>query len=111
MNTTAPTIAASGRGGSSRSATNERSILTMSTGSVAQVLQRRVAGAEVVEHEPHAERRERGDVARASRASLQHRGLGDLERRARPAGTPSALSARSTTVDEGRLAELARATR
>ena len=36
---------------------NERSIFSRSTGEVAQVGQRRVAGAEVVEREAHADRR------------------------------------------------------
>jgi hypothetical protein len=35
--------------------TNERSILTSSSGSCFEVRQRRVAGAEVVEREAHAE--------------------------------------------------------
>ena len=51
-----PTIGAEGRSSGARvQARNERSILRMSTGNRLQVAERRVAGAEVVDREAHAE--------------------------------------------------------
>ena len=67
---------------------NERSILRMSTGKPAEVAQRRVARAEVVHREPHAERLELLEAPHGEVGVGHHHRLGDLEheatRRSRP---------------------------
>ena len=62
-----------------RRSTNERSIFSMLDGQPPQVGQRRVAGAEVVEGEPDADRRQLAQRAQRGVEVLDQGGLGDLE--------------------------------
>ena len=102
-------MAASSVLGAPRPATNERSILSDVDREALQVAERRVAGAEVVDAEPHAERLERvqrldGRARRppSSRVSV-------ISRQSAAGSTPVSLRALpSTVVDEVGVGELAR---
>ena len=78
MLSTAPTIAPSAVPRPSPS-TNERSIFERVDRELAQVAERRVAGAEVIEHEPHPERVEVGERADTLLDVGGQRLLGQLE--------------------------------
>ena len=73
--------------GDARPSTNSRAILRMSSGQVAQVAERRVAGAEVVERELHAEVAQLLQGLGAADRVLDEQRLGDLEHD-RPGATP-----------------------
>ena len=85
---------------------NDLSIFTTSIGDLAQVAQRRVAGAEVVDGHPYAELAQRGEVRPDLSSSRMQQALGDLQHE--PVGRqPGASSSRRTLSDEAGRAELA----
>ena len=103
MLTTACTIAAE-PSVSARSATKQRSILILSNGKRFQIAQRRIAGAEIVERDAHAERAQVvQDGAARSRRLDQHR-FGDLELEpVAPAGRKRRARLRSSATSVGVL--------
>ena len=68
-----------GRSGSSRLFTNERSIFERVDRQLVQVAQRRVAGAEVVEIDFHAEVAQLAQQLRGDGRAVHQRRLGDFE--------------------------------
>ena len=62
---------------------NDRSIFRKSTGQLAQVAERRVAGAEVVDGEAHAERLQRLELLARRVDVVEQHALGELERESR----------------------------
>ena len=90
-----------------RSRTNERSIFSVSIGKRFRCAERRIAGAEVVDREPHAELLDRASSLHGALGVVHHHALGDLE--LEQLRTPCrSRAARRDVVEQAVVAELAR---
>ena len=93
---------------SSRSSTKDRSIFTLSTGKPLEVGERRVAGAEVVDREPHAERPQAPEhLGRPVRVLHQRRDSVSSRHSALARAGRGSNRAPLTAVDDAVVAQLA----